>query len=95
MTDVIAIIVLTILYFLAYLLQYNLQVNQFSRNQREISSTRLLETTLVVTAHPDDECMFFAPTILSLLEKNVDVHLLCLTSGTQTFVNRNKINELF
>ncbi|XP_066552290.1 N-acetylglucosaminyl-phosphatidylinositol de-N-acetylase [Amia ocellicauda] len=36
---------------------------------------------LLVTAHPDDECMFFAPTVLQLLEINAAVHLLCLSSG--------------
>ncbi|KAJ8342887.1 hypothetical protein SKAU_G00328150 [Synaphobranchus kaupii] len=36
---------------------------------------------LLVTAHPDDECMFFAPTILQLLQSNASVHLLCLSSG--------------
>ncbi|XP_077449340.1 N-acetylglucosaminyl-phosphatidylinositol de-N-acetylase [Stigmatopora argus] len=36
---------------------------------------------LVVTAHPDDECMFFGPTIIRLVECNVLVHLLCLSEG--------------
>ncbi|XP_061104992.1 N-acetylglucosaminyl-phosphatidylinositol de-N-acetylase isoform X2 [Conger conger] len=36
---------------------------------------------LLVTAHPDDECMFFAPTILRLLQLNASVNLLCLSSG--------------
>ncbi|KAA8586382.1 N-acetylglucosaminyl-phosphatidylinositol de-N-acetylase [Etheostoma spectabile] len=36
---------------------------------------------LIVTAHPDDECMFFAPTILRLVELNASVHLLCLSEG--------------
>ncbi|XP_061658806.1 N-acetylglucosaminyl-phosphatidylinositol de-N-acetylase [Syngnathoides biaculeatus] len=36
---------------------------------------------LVVTAHPDDECMFFGPTIIRLVEFNVVVHLLCLSEG--------------
>lgn len=36
---------------------------------------------LVVTAHPDDECMFFAPTIIRLVEFNASVHLLCLSEG--------------
>lgn len=39
---------------------------------------------LVVTAHPDDECMFFAPTIIRLVELNATVHLLCLSEGTVT-----------
>lgn len=37
---------------------------------------------LFVTAHPDDECMFFAPAILRLVELNASVHLLCLSEGT-------------
>ena len=40
------------------------------------------KNALVVTAHPDDECMFFAPTILQLVqEPNTKVHLLCLSTG--------------
>lgn len=37
---------------------------------------------LIITAHPDDECMFFGPTILSLTkQKNCMVYLLCLSNG--------------
>ena len=36
---------------------------------------------LLITAHPDDECMFFAPTILSLQQQEVQVYLLCLSEG--------------
>ncbi|XP_026314320.1 N-acetylglucosaminyl-phosphatidylinositol de-N-acetylase [Hyposmocoma kahamanoa] len=36
---------------------------------------------LLVTAHPDDECMFFGPTIFRLCEQGADVHLLCLSNG--------------
>lgn len=41
--------------------------------------------TLIVTAHPDDECMFFAPTIIRLVELNANVHLLCLSQGMSKF----------
>lgn len=37
---------------------------------------------LLVTAHPDDECMFFAPAVLKLTDSNAAVYLLCLSSGT-------------
>jgi len=37
--------------------------------------------TLVLMAHPDDEVMFFGPTIVSLVDKGFDVFLLCLSSG--------------
>ncbi|XP_030010873.1 N-acetylglucosaminyl-phosphatidylinositol de-N-acetylase-like [Sphaeramia orbicularis] len=36
---------------------------------------------LVVTAHPDDECMFFGPSIIRLTEEKAEVHLLCLSEG--------------
>ena len=36
---------------------------------------------LLVTAHPDDECMFFAPTITAFTEAAVPVFLLCLSQG--------------
>ncbi|KAM9384953.1 N-acetylglucosaminyl-phosphatidylinositol de-N-acetylase [Pholidichthys leucotaenia] len=36
---------------------------------------------VVVTAHPDDECMFFAPTLIRLVELKASVHLLCLSEG--------------
>lgn len=36
---------------------------------------------LLVTAHPDDEAMFWAPTILALVERGLRVALLCLSTG--------------
>ena len=35
---------------------------------------------LLITAHPDDECMFFSPTLLAL-GRQQQVYLLCLTDG--------------
>ncbi|XP_072042395.1 N-acetylglucosaminyl-phosphatidylinositol de-N-acetylase-like [Amphiura filiformis] len=46
------------------------------------SVTKTTKNVLIVTAHPDDECMFFSPTILHLNSTpNVNVHILCLSSG--------------
>lgn len=36
---------------------------------------------LLVTAHPDDECMFFGPALTNLLSSGEEVHLLCLSEG--------------
>lgn len=36
---------------------------------------------LIVTAHPDDEVMFFSPTILNLIGVGWDVTGLCLSTG--------------
>ncbi|KAK3242167.1 hypothetical protein CYMTET_48125 [Cymbomonas tetramitiformis] len=35
----------------------------------------------LITAHPDDESMFFAPTIVSLIAAGLPVHILCLSTG--------------
>jgi hypothetical protein len=39
---------------------------------------------LLVTAHPDDECMFFGPVLMNLTAKSLKnkVHVLCLSKGT-------------
>lgn len=37
---------------------------------------------LLVIAHPDDESMFFGPTLVSLQERGVRVKVVCLTNGT-------------
>ena len=40
--------------------------------------------TLFVTAHPDDECMFFAPSILAFTQSTEGgVFLLCLSEGIE------------
>lgn len=38
---------------------------------------------LIVVAHPDDECMFFGPTVLNFTrQKNCTVYIMCLSTGT-------------
>ncbi|XP_059176212.1 N-acetylglucosaminyl-phosphatidylinositol de-N-acetylase-like [Physella acuta] len=47
----------------------------------------------VITAHPDDECMFFAPALLELSE-TCNVHILCATTGDyykQGFLRKNEL----
>ena len=39
------------------------------------------QRVLLVIAHPDDESMFFVPTMLRLAQ-SCDVFMLCLSSGT-------------
>ena len=52
--------------------------------------------TLIVTAHPDDECMFFAPTILSL-SNNVhqNLYILCLSNGNYYGLGSKRQSEFF
>lgn len=37
---------------------------------------------LFVTAHPDDESMFFAPTAIDLVQRGLQAALLCLSTGS-------------
>ena len=39
------------------------------------------KTVLLLTAHPDDEAMFFSPTLLELVAQGWDVRGLCLSTG--------------
>lgn len=38
-------------------------------------------SVLLVVAHPDDEAMFFAPTLRALAGSGAAVHILCLSAG--------------
>lgn len=37
---------------------------------------------LLVTAHPDDETIFFSPTISGILASGKRMYLMCLSTGT-------------
>ena len=39
------------------------------------------QNVLLVIAHPDDECMFFGPTIQTLNVLGNTINILCMTSG--------------
>lgn len=59
------------------------------------------QNILLVTAHPDDECMFFAPTILKLVEMDRDgtdvragLHSLCLSNGDMNGLGAMREKEL-
>nr|KAF6458135.1 phosphatidylinositol glycan anchor biosynthesis class L [Rousettus aegyptiacus] len=47
--------------------------------------------TLMVIAHPDDEAMFFAPTVLGLARLRHRVFLLCFSAGN--YYNQGEIRK--
>lgn len=53
------------------------------------------KTVLILTAHPDDECMFFGPVITALLSKGVTVQVLCLSSGDWYGQGDVRVKEFF
>ncbi|KAM5272649.1 N-acetylglucosaminyl-phosphatidylinositol de-N-acetylase isoform 2-T2 [Ctenodactylus gundi] len=50
--------------------------------------------TLLVIAHPDDEAMFFAPTVLGLARVKHQVSLLCFSTGNYYNQGETRKNEL-
>ncbi|KAL1910608.1 hypothetical protein Sste5344_003505 [Sporothrix stenoceras] len=51
---------------------------------------------LIVTAHPDDECLFFAPSILGVLDRNRGVHgsLISMSTGNNYGIGDLRKKEL-
>jgi len=48
---------------------------------------------LYVISHPDDEAMFFQPSIVTLKQEN-KLHLLCLSNGNAEGLGREREKEL-
>ena len=57
---------------------------------------RTAKRVLLVTSHPDDETMFFGPTILSMTKNpNVSLFLLCMSNGDYRREGQNRKKELY
>ncbi|KDN46787.1 LmbE-like protein [Tilletiaria anomala UBC 951] len=52
------------------------------------------ERALILTAHPDDEVMFFAPTIMAMQAAGTTVFGLCLSTGNATGLGKHRALEL-
>jgi N-acetylglucosaminylphosphatidylinositol deacetylase len=51
---------------------------------------------LFVIAHPDDECMFFGPTVLNFTKQNhCRVYLMCLSTGKNYGMGTVRKHELY
>lgn len=78
------ILLVALVYILVCLGVYRLIFYRLAYGVQLINNIRFRQCkrVLIVTAHPDDECMFFGPTILSLTRQpNCQVYLLCLSKG--------------
>ncbi|CAD6580260.1 MAG: N-acetylglucosaminyl-phosphatidylinositol de-N-acetylase [Tremellales sp. Tagirdzhanova-0007] len=77
---------------IAILLHFPPPPTDFDHLLPEPSSPR---TALVLSAHPDDESMFFSPTIISLVSSGWSVRALCLSSGNDSGLGMEREKELF
>ena len=76
----IVIIVLILAMIIPYIQKskFNQMFEITDSNTSGISS---IGSVLLITAHPDDEIMFYTPTIKYLLSKNINIKILCLSNG--------------
>ncbi|XP_069136011.1 N-acetylglucosaminyl-phosphatidylinositol de-N-acetylase-like [Argopecten irradians] len=65
-----------------------------SFNYRTISAS-VPQKILLITAHPDDECMFMSPVVLALVREGHLVSVLCLTTGNYYGLGERRKEELF
>ncbi|XP_071519861.1 N-acetylglucosaminyl-phosphatidylinositol de-N-acetylase [Panulirus ornatus] len=86
---------------LSYFTLGNSRMPQHSQEETEAEKSCLhvkagRRRVLVVTAHPDDEVMFFGPTILHFTQREgALVYLLCLSTGNYYGQGRIRCQELW
>ncbi|WWC88176.1 uncharacterized protein L201_003081 [Kwoniella dendrophila CBS 6074] len=73
------------------ILKNEYQLHHLTSDQHIIGEPK----ALILTAHPDDEVMFFSPTILSLVQDGWDVRGLCLSTGNSSGSGDIRSEELY
>ncbi|PTB38114.1 uncharacterized protein TrAFT101_011780 [Trichoderma asperellum] len=88
----VAVVILIIPLVLQWLLAYVV-----GRDARLLPPELLqAKNVLIVTAHPDDECLFFSPTILGILDRNRAINggLLVMSTGNNYGLGETRKQEL-
>ena len=81
--DSVTILTLAVVCYAACTALASVQYSSWPSKQRQRSeSSRESKDALLVIAHPDDESMFFVPTILALAAAGRRVRILCLSTGS-------------
>eukprot|EP00088_Acartia_fossae_P036872 TRINITY_DN3806_c0_g1_i1.p1 TRINITY_DN3806_c0_g1~~TRINITY_DN3806_c0_g1_i1.p1 ORF type:complete len:267 (-),score=37.66 TRINITY_DN3806_c0_g1_i1:613-1413(-) len=80
-------LVLVVILFICSIIYFVLNYRSSWKYGKQLTPGRRV---MLVIGHPDDEVMFFGPTILGLVKKN-DVYLLCLSMGD--FRGQGKIRK--
>lgn len=71
-----------------------LALDELDKKSRREVGAMFGNNTLLVIAHPDDESMFFGPTILNIINNNQFVTILCLSSGESEGLSSVRTKEL-
>lgn len=71
-----------------------LALKNLTERTQKLVDNQFQNASLLVIAHPDDETMFFGPTILSLVNKRKELKILCLSSGDARGLGHSRMHEL-
>lgn len=58
-------------------------MKRFESKSKQNVNKYFSDNSLLVIAHPDDEIIFFGPTIMNLLKRDKSLLILCLSSGSE------------
>jgi len=76
--------------FVTACLPHLFELHEEVNSQRKITPSPVL----LLTAHPDDEVMFFAPTLRALRKQDVEIKVLCLSNGNAEGLGAIREREL-
>lgn len=72
-------------FLLIFCLTFSIRIKRKFVSMMNIKSIKedihKVKTTLIITAHPDDEAMFYSPMLKYLTELNCKIKILCLSTG--------------
>lgn len=71
------------LVYIGITLIYALIVTDYFMRIWERKRISNMRNVLIVTAHPDDECMFFGPSTVAFGNADCNVFLICLSRGNE------------
>ena len=71
-----------------------LTTTSFAGGTGKSRTPRSWKSVLLVTSHPDDESMFFGPTIQAAKRMGAQVHILCLSTGDADGLGEVRAKEL-
>ncbi|GAC95597.1 glycan biosynthesis protein [Pseudozyma hubeiensis SY62] len=82
--------------FLVQFMIAGLRIQHDDKEMAALGSIRTLPSSaLLVTAHPDDEAMFFAPAVQALAAAGTSIFALCLSTGNAAGLGMKRTEELF
>jgi LmbE family N-acetylglucosaminyl deacetylase len=85
-----------VIFFLKFSIKKREKFSDFLDLPRKYTQEQLSEIkdVLLIIAHPDDEVMFFTPTLKTLLENKIKVRILCLSNGNFDGIGKVREEEM-